>query len=296
MGTDLSTMENVSINGGCPESLQGAKVRFAGLQSRADLNGLRGTVMNWLADRRRYNVRVDSGEIIAVKPSNLLEIETVVTNEEFWDDVTEGERLVKEGGHATQRLTGATVEFQWLNGRSDLNGKKAVVEAFHGGAGRFSVQVTSSGEVIAVKPGNIKTVAPYTHHHLIKAAKDAEEATKIHKSVGAGDLITLKSDLTTDSKEPLELKKGTRGTVVRMDKDGDAIIKFDGHNTRHWVYKEKFSKISVRMKADEPSEAPAEPKSPLKARATNTQPTSSTAPAKAAPQTKKGGVGLRVVF
>merc|ERR1712100_936379 len=123
-------MDRVFINGGAAEDLIGKKVRIHDLVSRSDLNGERGTILDWLESRHRYNVRVDNGEVIAVKASNLLEIETIVKEETFWDDPTEGEKLVAEGLVAAQRLLCATVEFQWLNGRSDLNGQKAVVEAF----------------------------------------------------------------------------------------------------------------------------------------------------------------------
>jgi len=257
----------VTINGGYPEDLIGKNVRFRDLVSRSDLNGERGTILDWLDSRQRYNVKVDNGEVIAVKPSNLSEIETVVKNETFWDDPTEGEKLVAEGFMAAQRLSGATVEFQWLSARSDLNGKKAVVEVFLEDRERYNVKIAETGETIAVKPGNIKTIPPYTHHYLKKLAEEQEEQKRQWAKIHAGDMITVKDSITTDSKEPVQVPKGTRGTVVRMDNDGDACIKFDDIKDRHWVYKDKFSRLAVRMSAQESTEQ----KSPLKSRTTNNQ-------------------------
>ena len=106
-------------------------------------------------------------------------------------------------------------------------------------------------------------------------------------SVKAGDMIAVKTDVMTDCKEPVKVPKGTRGTVVRMDKDGDACIKFDGIKDRRWIHKEKFAKhIHVRMSADTTS-------SPLKpSTATNQSATNTEVPRKA--RTNSGGGGLRV--
>jgi len=53
----------VTINGGYPEDLIGKNVRFRDLVSRSDLNGERGTILDWLDSRQRYNVKVDNGEV-----------------------------------------------------------------------------------------------------------------------------------------------------------------------------------------------------------------------------------------
>merc|ERR1712166_1648130 len=143
--------ERVTINGGRPEDLIGKRVQFHGLVSRNDLNGKRGTIFEGLDSRQRYNVRLGSmsDEMIAVKACNISEIETVVTNNYFEDVKTEGEKLVEEGGLATQRLDGATVEFQWLEGRADLNGHTAVVEGYLPARGRYNVKIAGSNDYIA---------------------------------------------------------------------------------------------------------------------------------------------------
>ena len=184
-------------------------------------------------------------------------------------------------------MQGATVEFQWLTAQSDLNGKKGTVEVYLEDRGRYNVKVAETGEVIAVKPGNIKTVAPYTHHYLKKLQEDQEALRKLEESIKEGDWIMVRSDLLTDDKTPVQVPKGTRGNVARLDKDGDACIKFDGIPDRHWVYKNKFDKLAVRIKAD---------KSPLKESAANVPRAGEDTQATAAKtKTRKNGTtGLRV--
>ena len=133
-------------------------MQFQQLQSRRDLNGTRGTIVQWFFDRKRYNVRTDKGEVIAVRPQNLLEVETVVKNEEVWDEPTEAEQLVAEGFLQAQRLNGSIVEFQWLNARHDLNGSEGTVIVYLQDRQRYNVKINATGEVIAVKPGSIKTI------------------------------------------------------------------------------------------------------------------------------------------
>ncbi|KAJ1457508.1 hypothetical protein M885DRAFT_586701 [Pelagophyceae sp. CCMP2097] len=51
----------------------GKRVKVDGL-SRADLNGKRGVALSWDDDKGRYNVKLDDGSVIALKPGNVLEI------------------------------------------------------------------------------------------------------------------------------------------------------------------------------------------------------------------------------
>lgn len=304
---------------------------------------MKGHICDWLPDRQRYNVRSDNGEVcvclcpwsatgshthsshhlqvIAVRASNLSEVETIVKEESFWvhtlpcllssssptppfrttqpKEKSSSLRVswqrsafwVRPYRHYHYWLNalsvcpaGATVEFQWLNGRSDLNGQKAVVDTFLEDRGRYNVKIAASGEMIAVKPGNIKTIAPYTHHYLKKHQEEQERMQKEWASVKAGDMISVKHDVMTDCKEPVKVPKGTRGTVVRMDKDGDACIKFDGIKDRRWIHKEKFSKsINVRMSADAP-------KSPLKPSTATNKSAAKEVPQKGRTNTGRGGL------
>ena len=52
--------------------IAGAVVKFQGLKGRADLNEKTGTIVSFLEDRGRFNVRTQhSNEVIAVKPTNI---------------------------------------------------------------------------------------------------------------------------------------------------------------------------------------------------------------------------------
>ena len=49
----------------------GQRVELAGLQSSADLNGQRGKVVSWAAEKQRYEIALASGAQLRVKPPNL---------------------------------------------------------------------------------------------------------------------------------------------------------------------------------------------------------------------------------
>ena len=49
----------------------GARVRIAGLVSRADLNGTEATVLHYVEEAGRWAVRCDGGELVRAKPANL---------------------------------------------------------------------------------------------------------------------------------------------------------------------------------------------------------------------------------
>lgn len=74
---------------------------------RKDLNGKKGTVMSWMEDKGRYNVKCEEGgEVVAIRPINLMEIEYTKTTTR---EVTEAERLVSDSLVSAQRLIGATI-------------------------------------------------------------------------------------------------------------------------------------------------------------------------------------------
>jgi hypothetical protein len=65
-------------------------------------------------------------------------------------------------------------------------------------------------------------------------------------------------DFKSNSKEEkVKLTTGQQGVVIRMDSDGDALIKFDDHPHKEWVCKGNFDKLAaiVNEPAPEPEEA-----------------------------------------
>ena len=49
----------------------GKRVRIQNLQQRPDLNGQVGTAVGWRLDLGRYEVKMDSGELTALRPESL---------------------------------------------------------------------------------------------------------------------------------------------------------------------------------------------------------------------------------
>lgn len=58
--------------GGMSAPLAGRRVTVVGT-SRADLNGTRGQAVDFDKEKGRYNVRLDGGKVLALKPENLEE-------------------------------------------------------------------------------------------------------------------------------------------------------------------------------------------------------------------------------
>ena len=54
----------------------GTFVQIQGLVARPDLNGMRAEVVAFISDRKRYQVKVDGGEELYLKPVNLKVTET----------------------------------------------------------------------------------------------------------------------------------------------------------------------------------------------------------------------------
>lgn len=52
-------------------------------------------------------------------------------------------------------------------------------------------------------------------------------------------------DLESDSKQAFEVRKGTRGLVLKIDEDGDANIAFEGISKSQWVLSVNFWKFRV---------------------------------------------------
>ena len=54
-----------------PYPFGGKRVRIQNLQQRPDLNGQVGTAVGWRLDLGRYEVKMDSGELTALRPESL---------------------------------------------------------------------------------------------------------------------------------------------------------------------------------------------------------------------------------
>jgi len=58
-------------NGGRPQIQPGARVRVFGLRSHTNYNGMSGSALLYMPMERRYQIRLDSGDVIAIKQRNV---------------------------------------------------------------------------------------------------------------------------------------------------------------------------------------------------------------------------------
>lgn len=106
--------------------LQHVHVRIHGLESRADLNGQKGTVLAWDESKERYNIYVMSiSKCASLKPSNIV-----------LDKGTVG------------RITG-------LQAKPELNGQWGTINGFNSSTGRYDVQL-SADKILRLKLDNIR--------------------------------------------------------------------------------------------------------------------------------------------
>ena len=106
--------------------LQHVHVRVHGLESRADLNGEKATILAWDERKERYNIYVMKiSKCISLKPSN----------------------VVLDNG-AVGQITG-------LQSKPELNGKWGTINSFNSSTGRYDVQL-SAGKILRLKLDNIR--------------------------------------------------------------------------------------------------------------------------------------------
>eukprot|EP00930_Biecheleria_cincta_P096739 TRINITY_DN8853_c1_g1_i1.p1 TRINITY_DN8853_c1_g1~~TRINITY_DN8853_c1_g1_i1.p1 ORF type:complete len:980 (-),score=262.60 TRINITY_DN8853_c1_g1_i1:149-3088(-) len=58
------------------------------------------------------------------------------------------------------------------------------------------------------------------------------------------DVIIVREDFFSDSEDGEELLRGQRGTIVEIDPDGDAYVRFREHRKKQWVYSQNFALIA----------------------------------------------------
>lgn len=64
-------------------------------------------------------------------------------------------------------------------------------------------------------------------------------------AISEGAFVCVMEMMHSSSKNAVELSVGLKGKVHKIDKDGDALIAFDGHDTKHWVKQAKLNKLSL---------------------------------------------------
>jgi len=114
----------------------GAEVELGGLTGAAELNGSRGEVVAYHADKGRFEVRLLSGSgsvtTKALRADNLTVVRALMP----------GDRVVMDGLRT-----------------ESLNGQLGEVVGFLPDKGRFEVYLSSTGQVKAIQGSNLQTVA-----------------------------------------------------------------------------------------------------------------------------------------
>lgn len=88
----------------------------------------------------------------------------------------------------------------------------------------------------------------------VPTAGGAVKSAKIEVGAAVEVLETFKSNSKGDK---ATLKPGQKGTVLKLDEDGDAFIKFDDHTDKEWVVRANFHKLrAVTDHSGEGQEAP----------------------------------------
>lgn len=106
--------------------LQHVHIKIFGLESRADLNGEKATILAWDESKERYNVYVMSiSKVLSLRPSSIV-----------LDNGTVG------------KITG-------LMSKPELNGKWATIKSFNSDSARYDVQL-SADKILRLKLDNIR--------------------------------------------------------------------------------------------------------------------------------------------
>lgn len=70
------------------------------------------------------------------------------------------------------------------------------------------------------------------------------------RSIRVGAMVVAAESFVCDSEDRAVLAPGVRGTVLRVDELGDALIDFEGFEAAHWVCKPQHMKLRILQPAD----------------------------------------------
>jgi len=102
--------------------------------------------------------------------------------------------------------------------------------------------VQKAVESVLVSLPGVEQVEIQAMKHKEQAAKDKVEKLE-EEEFGPGMRVIVTSTFTSDSEEGRRIKRGMKGSVIRVDKDGDAFIKFHGMRSNQWVFKHNFNNL-----------------------------------------------------
>jgi hypothetical protein len=115
----------------------GSLVELHGLSRNAFLNGMQGTCKSWHATSKRWDVELENGENVRLKPDNLLMLD-----------------LLKPSVEPCLRK-GCNVRIKGLRHRVELNGEVGTCVQWSVSTGRWDVELWTSNVSKGLSPGQI---------------------------------------------------------------------------------------------------------------------------------------------
>merc|ERR1712066_70800 len=88
-----------------PQFQHGDRVRVFGLRSHTTYNNLCGTVLLYVPSERRYQVRLDTNDVIAIKQRNVEPENDEAPNKAAQDEASKKKKSGKKSGKDEQQLS-----------------------------------------------------------------------------------------------------------------------------------------------------------------------------------------------
>jgi len=152
----------------------GTSVEISGLMARPDLNGTRAEVVTFASDRERYQVKVEGGEELYLKPVNLKAPAASPSAAMSKATAPPSASAAGRGPYETAELAPDTeVTISNLTSRPELNGELGVVVRYVPERERYHVMVSETKEETYVRRANLSERVPRA-----KKEERREAATK----------------------------------------------------------------------------------------------------------------------
>jgi len=179
----------------------GCELTAHNLKARPDLNGKNAVAIAFVESSGRWRVRFNSGEEVALKPSNLKV------------QVDDWQPLPDPDPRADGLQVGAGIQLHGLKGRPDLNGKKGLVIQHLPEKDRWRIIVEDSAEEVSIKTGNLK-LKHYIHFGDALDGPPGPATAKKAKRAHVQQVPSHDSMARSKGKEPSRVGAAADETVI----------------------------------------------------------------------------------
>ena len=125
-------------------------------------------------------------------------------------------------------------------------------------------KIVKDGDALIVEGYDAKKWVKKTNFFNLKVVGKVAETAGVRdqkEPILAGMLVQVLKDMRSSSKNPVDLPIGLKDKVHKIDKEGDALIKFDSYDAKRWVEKAHVCNLSIvenARVAGKSASAPAE--------------------------------------